>query len=388
MPLEGKVFNLRDFVVDEVTGENPVTVRAHYIGQVSCPHCGAARLRKKDRALRVLHHERMGLRACNVEVSVCKYRCNGCGRYFWQRFPGLITGRRSTEPFRKQVVREHMDGISLSRLSGNSGISASTVERWSQDLARRLVKQDISYPCPRVLGIDEHFFTRKLGFATTFCDLEKHRIYDIALGRSSDSLRPTMRMLEGRKHVRVVVMDMSETYRGIARRWFPGARIVVDRFHVVKLINHHFMQLWKNVDEAGRRSRGLVSLVRRHHWHLSKEQVPRLQSYLSGFPVLQGAYILRHRLMKLILAKNVRKQHTVSLARRLLYLLKKMNGTPLQVLADTLRSWLEEIIGMWRFSRTNGITEGFHTKMEMISRRAYGFRNFENYRLRVRALCA
>ena len=143
MPLEGKVFNLRDFVVDEVTGENPVTVRAHYIGQVSCPHCGAARLRKKDRALRVLHHERMGLRACNVEVSVCKYRCNGCGRYFWQRFPGLITGRRSTEPFRKQVVREHMDGISLSRLSGNSGISASTVERWSQDLARRLVKQDI-----------------------------------------------------------------------------------------------------------------------------------------------------------------------------------------------------------------------------------------------------
>ncbi|MEI6056695.1 MAG: transposase, partial [Lentisphaerota bacterium] len=36
----------------------------------------------------------------------------------------------------------------------------------------------------------------------------------------------------------------------------------------------------------------------------------------------------------------------------------------------------------------NSITEGFHTKMEMISRRAYGFRNFENYRLRVRALCA
>ena len=92
--------------------------------------------------------------------------------------------------------------------------------------------------------------------------------------------------------------------------------------------------------------------------------------------------------MKLILAKNVRKQHTVSLARRLLYLLKKMDGTPLQKLAETLRSWLEEIIGMWRFSRTNGITEGFHTKMEMITRRAFGFRNFENYRLRVRALCA
>jgi hypothetical protein len=40
-----------------------------------------------------------------------------------------------------------------------------------------------------------------------------------------------------------------------------------------------------------------------------------------------------------------------------------------------------------RFSKSNGITEGFHTKMEMISRRAFGFRNFQNYRLRVLALC-
>lgn len=34
------------------------------------------------------------------------------------------------------------------------------------------------------------------------------------------------------------------------------------------------------------------------------------------------------------------------------------------------------------------ITEGFHRKMKLIQRRAYGFRNFENYRLRIRVLCA
>lgn len=43
---------------------------------------------------------------------------------------------------------------------------------------------------------------------------------------------------------------------------------------------------------------------------------------------------------------------------------------------------------MWRFTRSNGITEGFHNKMETISRQAYGFRNFENYRQRVQVLCA
>ena len=43
---------------------------------------------------------------------------------------------------------------------------------------------------------------------------------------------------------------------------------------------------------------------------------------------------------------------------------------------------------MWRSTRNNGITEGFHNKMEvLISRQAYGFRNFENYRLRVKVLC-
>jgi len=43
---------------------------------------------------------------------------------------------------------------------------------------------------------------------------------------------------------------------------------------------------------------------------------------------------------------------------------------------------------MWRFTRNNGITEGFHNKMELINRQAYGFRNFENYRMRVQVLCA
>lgn len=47
-----------------------------------------------------------------------------------------------------------------------------------------------------------------------------------------------------------------------------------------------------------------------------------------------------------------------------------------------------EIALMWKLSKNNGITEGFHNKMETISRRGYGYRNFENYRLRIRTLCA
>ena len=64
---------------------------------------------------------------------------------------------------------------------------------------------------------------------------------------------------------------------------------------------------------------------------------------------------------------------------KLLKLLDQLRASPLHGAAKTLTSWLEPIVGMWRFSKSNGITEGFHTKMEMMSRRAFGFRNFENY---------
>ena len=66
---------------------------------------------------------------------------------------------------------------------------------------------------------------------------------------------------------------------------------------------------------------------------------------------------------------------------------KKWLFKALASLGKTFDLWKEEIACMWRFSKSNGITEGFHRKMKLIQGRAYGFRNFENYRTRVRVLC-
>jgi Transposase len=48
----------------------------------------------------------------------------------------------------------------------------------------------------------------------------------------------------------------------------------------------------------------------------------------------------------------------------------------------------QQIVVIWRFTRNNAITEGFHTKMKVLQRQAYGFRNFQNYRLRVKVMCS
>jgi len=85
--------------------------------------------------------------------------------------------------------------------------------------------------------------------------------------------------------------------------------------------------------------------------------------------------------------KGVRCKRVRQLLPEFVGLLEQFVQSPAQVLAGTLKSWLEPIVRMWCFSKSNGLTEVFHTKMEMLSRRAYGLRNFENYRLRVLAQC-
>ena len=182
-------------------------------------------------------------------------------------------------------------------------------------------------------------------------------------------------------------MDLSETYRSIARCYFPNATIVADRFHVVRLINQHFLKVWQQQHPEGRKHRGLISLMRRHQWHLRDEQHANLMNYLAGFPVLKALYIAKQKLMRFVLLKTLTKRRAKIKLPVYLRLLEELKDSPLRTLAKTLESWMEPIIAMWRFRKNNGITEGFHNKMEMMTRRAYGFRNFENYRLRVLAHC-
>lgn len=190
--------------------------------------------------------------------------------------------------------------------------------------------------------------------------------------------------------MRVVVMDLSETYRSIIRKYFPKAMIVADRFHVVRLLNQHFLKVWGMLDPEGKKSRGLLSLVRRHEWNLKPEQVPKMEKYFKECQGFEPLYRFKQDLMKLLLIKHQTRKGAKELIPQILWHMNELLESPwepLKTFGHTLQSWLEPIVRMWRFTKTNGITEGLHTKMEMISRRAFGFRNFNNYRLRVIALC-
>ena len=244
------------------------------------------------------------------------------------------------------MFEAHHGGVTQRKLSRTHRISATTVERWYQSHINQKYKEIVSRPCPQMLGIDEHFFTRKKGYATTFVDLKNHNVFDVKLGRSELSLRQYLRRLPGKENVTLIAMDLSETYRNIAKRYFPNALIVADRFHVVRLINHHFLKAWQQHHPEGRRNRGLLSLMRRHQWRLSNDNLANLMAYLKDYPVLRALYGIKQELMRYILLKTVNEKRMARKLPKFLSLIEKLQHSPLQALAKTLTSWLEPIVAM------------------------------------------
>jgi transposase len=349
------------------------------------------KLRSKGLYQRRVRHESWGMRRCELHLEGRKWLCRDCGRQFRQRFPGLLKGQRATEHFREMIFTRHWDGISRSRLAERERIGSATVERYFLYFLGRYAAERSGAACPQILGIDEHFFSRRQGYATTLCDLKKHNVFDVVLGRSEASLESYFNRLQGKNLVQVVCMDLASCYRALVRKHFPQALIVADRFHVIRLLNQHFLAVWKLLDPEGAKNRGLLSLIRRHPRNLSPEQRPKLAAYLALHPALESVYRFKQRLCHLLLIKHRTARQCRKLAPRLLRSLVDLRASgfaPLHTLGATMASWAEEIARMWRFTRNNGITEGFHTKMELLQRQAYGFRNFDNYRLRVRVLCS
>jgi transposase len=148
------------------------------------------------------------------------------------------------------MFRRHDDGICASRLAGREHLGEATVGRIYAPFTQRKAKERQSLDCPLVLGIDEHTLHRRQRFATTFCDLKNHRVFDISPGRSEGELASYLRTLRGRERVRVVCIDLSNPYRSMIRRWFPRAAIVADRFHAIRLVSLHLFRLARQLCPA------------------------------------------------------------------------------------------------------------------------------------------
>ena len=391
MPSFKDIINLPGFTIEKTEGYNPMIICARYTRPPRCVHCHSKHLRTKDTFIREVRHVTIGLRTTYVRFKSHKFVCKDCGRYFNQQFLGIKKWKRVTEPHRQEVFYHHCNGESQKDLSDWLRLGKSTIERWFQDYYYLKNQELLTRQCPAVLGIDEHSVCKKKGYSTTLCDLKKHRVFDVVQGRSESEMRTYLTQLKGKENVRIICMDLSSPYRKLAQRYFPNAQIVADRFHVVRLVLYHLTKVTVSLDpELRYKRRGVSKWMRTNRVNLNDSQRQNLDEYLAKHIAIKCIYDFKETLIALLNQKKQSKKQIRPLVQDFLRYIEQLKQTPFdacQTLAKTLEQWQEPIALMLRVTKSNGITEGFHRKMKLIQRRAYGFKNFENYRLRVRILC-
>lgn len=100
-----------------------------------------------------------------------------------------------------EVFEAHDGGMSQRKLTHTHRIGSATIERWYQSFFKQRGSELSGRSYPQVLGIDEHFLTRKQGYTTTLVDLKNHKVFDMVLDRSEASLRNYLKRLSGKENV-------------------------------------------------------------------------------------------------------------------------------------------------------------------------------------------
>ena len=212
----------------------------------------------------------------------------------------------------------------------------------------------------------------------------------MVLGRSEQDLSAYLNQLPGKEKVKVICMDLSSTYRSLVKKYFPNALIVADRFHVIRLMQHQCMMTYRELSHQVKNNRGILALLRTRADRLTPDKQKKRDAFLAQNPAIEAIYQFQQQLHQLLMNKSLNQNKCREVIPIFLDMLSDLKQSPFKALAalgKTLTAWKDEVARMWRFTKSNGITEGFHRKMKLIQRRAYGFRNFENYRVRVKVLC-
>ncbi len=169
MPKFNVILNLPGFTVQKVSGYQPLLLDVKYSRLPRCGHCASKSVRKKASYERLVHHELIGHRRSILPFRAYKLYCKNCGRYGNQQFPGINKHQRSTWRLQAAVFHEHTRGVSQKELANHYKKGKATIERWYHKHYQKQHQERSNQACPRILGIDEHFFNRKQGFATTLC---------------------------------------------------------------------------------------------------------------------------------------------------------------------------------------------------------------------------
>jgi len=239
--------------------------------------------------------------------------------------------------------------------------------------------QDKDWSKVRRILVDETSARRGRRYVTNVIDAESTDLLMMAKDRGADTLgefAAAMIKHGGRpEQITEIVMDMSPAYIAGAAAYFPGARVVFDAFHIMKMAGQALDKVRKDLARKGGDLRGGLWALRGNAWTRNSEQQERRSQLMAAYPALGRAVALREFLQD-ALAGSDRSQLEAWLAWA-----QRSRLAAFRDLARTIKRHFNGILAYMETRLTNGVMEAINGLLQLAKRIARGFRNFYYFRL-------
>lgn len=392
LSLYEELLNLPSVCIDEVVVEmKSITIRCHVSKHGGCcPNCGLESSHVNQYYYRSLRDLNMGERYVYLRVKIRQYYCKSCNRYYSETldFADLnkeYTHRQTDYMFclaRKQSYTE---------VAAIVDVSPKTIERLVLSKCEKIINVAQRYAEVRRLGIDEHSHRKgKKDYLCILTDLDKGIIIDILPTRKKETLIAHFQRLGQSfcEQITDVSCDYWDAYISTAKVCFPNARIILDRFHVCKLLNEPLDQFRKELRKADKDNvhyKKLKWILYKQYHTLSDSQLDDLDAAFAQCKDLQKYYLAREDFHHILDNCNSIEAAIIGIDNWTKNLALK-GITLFDGFIKTLAKTKEYVANYVIDYLSNAVTEGLNNLIRSVRRTAFGMTNFQHLRLRVLAI--
>ena len=231
------------------------------------------------------------------------------------------------------------------------------------------------------LGIDETSSKKGHNYLTVGVDMHARRVVHLDEGKASDAITAIKDHLDQKgtppEQINRVCIDLSPTFiRGVTKE-FPSAQITFDRFHVKALLNKAMDEVRKSQRRQHQQLKGHKYTFLKSAGSLTGPQSIQRNELVDLYPELGEAYRLK------VLFDDFWAMQDPQQAEGFLAFWCDMASEsaikPFIRFAKTVHSHWNGILNYIESKMNNGILEGINSKIQLIKRRARGYRNTTNF---------
>jgi transposase len=356
-----------------------------------CPRCGSKDVVRKGTVPRMFLGTPVGQCRMYFEAAIPRVRCKRCGITRQVRVPFAEEKHRHTRQFERYAL--DLARITTTKHAAEHlGVAWGTVRDIEvRYLGRRYNKPKLKHL--RHIAIDEIYLGKRMMFVTLVLDLESGAIVYVGHGKSAESLDPFWKRLRGSgARIEAVAADMSNAYALAVHENLPDAVLVNDRFHVIKKYNEMLTELRRELHREAttklekkvlKGTRWLL-LKRIDNLNNRRREPQRLLRALKLNESLATAYYLKDDL------NQFWEQPNKLVATWFLdsWIADAQNSgiALLMKFAKSVASHRNSLLAWYDYPISTGPLEGTNNKIKTLTRQAYGYRDFEFFRLKLFAL--